>query len=656
MALLPGLSDRRLLLTAVEANLQTALKNAEAKGLVATAERNIVVAQDTGRMFYVNKKLPDGTFELKRITDSEALTGYQRHQNGVLNGGEWVSRPLTEAGRAVANYDIEYAAGSGVILGQPVSWSAGKIICQNGENLIFVDLNGNVSSRVLEAPAPLPPLDQIPLMRAYAEEKTYGPGIYSVLDVRTLLGERPEANLRLKERLLEARVTEGPWAGAVRVNKLGYINWYFANLGLLGFVEELPEVVEAHLSVQVRAFYHPQTGTGEADWQALHGTAWNNYYAWAYDVEADADGTFKVGKKRRADSHDSYGSTFAFLAVAYARSGAAGEAWFAANIEPIKRAIYYNHLTRLNPIPNAAAPVGYWTSTFQGKGIWDVSYTMDNVEVWAALHAVALYLEEKGLEPDFLKSAKDAAQNVLSGLQGAWDEADGGKLRYMVWLDSGTWEPNSLTHWYPDLTVHPVVALWQPPLHADTDISRRRLDAAMAQMSRVPSYWKTRDYDAFPWAYATAAAVRAGNHTLGRENLSFLARHFWHDVEGTLLVNEMGFLRLIQKWLADKVTAVDVALGGGALAPTAPGTVTATYPAQELEVTAVEMALTVPGGANHALVTVLSGVVKAGLGSTASAPAYGTGSRIEVSGAELSALRLYSSGTAYVRVEYWSQK
>lgn len=528
---------------------------------LGTAKGWMIRTRDTRNTYHAVDMNPDGSYHLERLVESRTVAGLQRRQNGVLSGGEWIPRPLTDSSKkALPSYDVEYAAGEAVLLGQVVTWPAGKVVCQSGENLLYVDRLGNVRVRVLEAPALLPPPDQVPLMRAYANEAIYGVGVYAVLDVRTLLGERPEANLRLKERLLESVVQSGPWKGAVKVNRIGYINWYFANLGLLGFVEELPDVVQAHLDLQVSKFYSSETGTGQADWQALHGTPWDNFYAWAYDVHPDPDDTFTVGVKRRADSHDSYASTFVFLAVAYARSSAAGEAWFTANLEPIKRAIYYNHLLRLVQVPDTAS--GYWTTTFQDRTVYPISYTMDNVEVWAALRAVNLYAAEKGLDPTFFDGSRQAEQNILAGLQAAWADVDGGKLRYLADLDAGRFEDNPLTHWYPDLTVHPVVMLWQPPLHADTALSRRRQDAALAQMTRAPGYWKTRDYDAFPWAYATAAAVRAGNHTVGRENLSFLARHFYNDVEGSLLVNEMGFLRLIQQWLVGKRTALDHALEG----------------------------------------------------------------------------------------------
>ncbi|MBB6016814.1 hypothetical protein ACFP9V_19110 [Deinococcus radiopugnans] len=94
-------------------------------------------------------------------------------------------------------------------------------------------------------------------------------------------------------------------------------------------------------------------------------------------------------------------------------------------------------------------------------------------------------------------------------------------------------------------------------------------------------------------------------------------------------------------------------LGGGGTA----STVTATYPPEALAVGAADASLTVPDGANRALITVTVGTARLGLGSPASAPVYAVGEGVGISGAQLAALRLVREGPAdaTVRVDYWRE-
>ncbi len=90
--------------------------------------------------------------------------------------------------------------------------------------------------------------------------------------------------------------------------------------------------------------------------------------------------------------------------------------------------------------------------------------------------------------------------------------------------------------------------------------------------------------------------------------------------------------------------------GGGATAPVA------TYPGQVLTMNAGEKALTVPAGANQALVTVTAGAALIGLNAATGAPSYAVGEGVQVSGAQLAALRLIQDGGATtVYVDYWQE-
>ncbi|WP_019008992.1 hypothetical protein [Deinococcus aquatilis] len=78
---------------------------------------------------------------------------------------------------------------------------------------------------------------------------------------------------------------------------------------------------------------------------------------------------------------------------------------------------------------------------------------------------------------------------------------------------------------------------------------------------------------------------------------------------------------------------------------------------QVLSVGAAEVGLTIPANANRALVTVTAGVAQMGFGDAPTAPEYAVKEGLQLSGAQLPALRLIRSGSsnATVRIDYWRE-
>lgn len=101
-------------------------------------------------------------------------------------------------------------------------------------------------------------------------------------------------------------------------------------------------------------------------------------------------------------------------------------------------------------------------------------------------------------------------------------------------------------------------------------------------------------------------------------------------------------------------TAMLGSTGGGG--GTGGGAVTSTLPPQALTVNASVSSLTVPAGATHATVHVVTGSVRRSIGGapSGSTPTLNAGDSEEISGAELTAYRLVRSGDAdaQVSVEY----
>ena len=98
-----------------------------------------------------------------------------------------------------------------------------------------------------------------------------------------------------------------------------------------------------------------------------------------------------------------------------------------------------------------------------------------------------------------------------------------------------------------------------------------------------------------------------------------------------------------------------LAAGGGSGGTVSLSKPTNTYPAEVLTATSSEGQLTPPAGATHALITVTSGAVKIGYGTAASAASYAKGDGVQVSYAQIPAIRFIQDGAGTLRVEYWKE-
>lgn len=467
-------------------------------------------------------------------------------QQGVLAGGDWVPRDLVTS----PSYQITVTAGRGIIEGRTVLWPQTTVTCPAANGQIYVDASGTVRVRAAGSPEQLPAQHaELLLWRTFVDISVYGPRIYAIVDSRTYQRLTPRAPLYLRERVEAAKITSGTWAGATAVNDIGNLNWYFANLGLYPFVEELPTQVLDHLNVQITKFAHPSTGTGATDWTALHGTAHSDQYQWWYDVH-DPRGT---PSKVRADSHDSYCATFLRLAVRYARTVPGGLAWWDANITPIQEAIYRNHLIRQRLVNGGA---GYLNETFQDPAVYPFCQTLDNVEVYRGLKdALDLMTARGGAQATWAAGYAGTVPNILAGIQSMWSEA-ANALGDTKWL-SVAWDNaanaklvNEMTTFYPGLTIGVPAAVFDVPLHGTPSIAMERLSALFDHLNgKAPGWFATRRYDLYPWGIVAAAATKVGYRDIGEAWLSFVQRHQARDAVGYFQIQDIGWARYIERLL-----------------------------------------------------------------------------------------------------------
>lgn len=467
----------------------------------------------------------------------------------VISGGAWVIRDLTPT-----SYTLDFTAGIGILNGRTVVWPAATVTCPAANGIVYVDEGGVIRTRTAGSPETLPPAGQLMLARTYVDIPTYGARIYAVAESRTYDASAvARAPLFLRDRVVESRITSGAWAGATALNATGDINWYFANLGLYPFVEELPAQVLDHLNVQIAKFASTTTGTGATDWTTLHGTTHTDQYQWWYDVR-DPRGT---PTKARADSHDSYCATFLRLAVRYARLVPGGLTWWDANITAIQEAIYRNHLIRQRAVHGGA---GYLNETFQDPAVYPFCQTLDNIEVYRGLvDALTLMTERGGTQATWAAGYSGTAPNILLGIQAQWNTGanSNGDIGWLsVAWDNGAAAAleNPLELFYPHLTIGVPAAIFDVPLSATPSDARARLIKLFDYLNtKAPRWFASRNYDLFPWGMLAAAAAKVGFRDIAAAWLSFVQQHQARDSEGRLYIHDIGWARYVERVLGGEV-------------------------------------------------------------------------------------------------------
>lgn len=374
--------------------------------------------------------------------------------------------------------------------------------------------------------------------------------------------------LFLDERIAESVIPSGPYAGLVRLDRIGDVNVYFANLGLYPFVETAPTIVQAHLNAQIALFYGA-TGTGQftgtgvpggAGWTSLHGTAWTDQVNWPHDVVltgATDPAVWSSGTPvpTRADSHDSYAATFVRLAVRYATVAPGGLAWWDANWNSIRNALFWNIIFRQIAIGGGA---GFFSQTFQDNAVFPILFTMDNIEVAGALRmALDLMATRGGSQATDAANWESFHTNIISGIRWMWKDTpnaagDVGWLSTSWDTQLGSAPVNELTVWFPGLTVHPMLALYQIPIAADTLLNRDRLVNGFNWLqAKAPGWWMSRP-DPFPWAQNLAAAAMLGYDDLVRSGIAWIQRTHALSDPSKFRVHEVGWIRLAQQIIGSR--------------------------------------------------------------------------------------------------------
>lgn len=427
-------------------------------------------------------------------------------------------------------------------------------------------------------PVSLPSSDDLILCEVYVNplSNPSSPGVYAIYDRRTKEDDGHRGSLDTLGQLRASVVMGGVYDGALRQGPVGDIVWYFGNLALVPFCDDptMASLIEGHLNAQVRLLYGSQ-GTNVTDWTTLHGTPHTDQIRWPYDVTSTnrstaTDFTSGTIAKKRADSHDAYAATFARLAVRYAQvGGAAGQAWWSAldgggqaNYQAVYDALYWNCIVRTVTIPGAG---GALTTTFQDPSLYGYLLTIDNFEVYQALAATSAYLGTLTGAPftTWAPFLATWAGNVLNGLRAMWrwqagDENARGEIEYAAcYWDVAAGRPllNDHQRWYPDLVVYGLAPLYGVTWHTDPDINRRRMNQGYQWLIQyAPFWWRSRNYDLFPWAALLAGAAAMGFRSYVDEGIAFIQNHHaLGEPQGTLdwlQVDALGHIQMAIRLLA----------------------------------------------------------------------------------------------------------
>lgn len=465
----------------------------------------------------------------------------------VIEGGDVVPRDLV----TTASLGLMITSGTGVLNNRVINWVNTPVTTSAANSIIFVTPNGIVSSSVTNGAFIAESDNKLILHRSFVDVPNFGSRIYAVEGSKTYNRISPRGELNTY-RLQDYVVTTGDYSGSVAMDtSKSRVQYYFANVALLNFVKEYPEIVRGHLDNQILRHYATGTGTGETDWVTLHGTTWATYFHWPFDVNDPTGTPVKV----RADSHDSYAATFALLAVKYAREVPGGLAWWDANFQSILNALYYNILIR-----ERFVGAGYLTSVYQDLAVYDTLLTFDNMEVYAAVReAFKLMNERGGTQATEAATYAGTQTNILNGLRDAWTGTNsGGHTRYAY--SGSAWITNNLEKLYPDLSVHSGYALYDIPETLASAVSDRGARQGRANdilLNLAEGWYNTRQYDLFPNGYVPASLVSTGHEDIGYEYLEFVATHVAYDAPLRYGVNEIGWVKRIQDELNTNTTTLN---------------------------------------------------------------------------------------------------
>jgi hypothetical protein len=285
------------------------------------------------------------------------------------------------------------------------------------------------------------------------------------------------------------RLNDGPLAGAYPIAPAGKVNWYFANLGLMGIVNKL--------SADDGDFYIRQ-------------------YLDAFVRHVDGDGIiFDYGPNgpEFPDSHDSYAATFLTLVLAY-ETHSGNSVWANSNMATLKL-MAYNCLT-------TQVKSNMLTSVFRNGVPSNIGYLMDNCEVYRGLRDFAALLRKRGdTDADYYDSF---ATQIPLGMRA---------------LFSVAYKPSD-AHQSPETTFYPGTTCQVFPQAFGVPELSNTFDTAYFYLNNHSPGWEKGTYDMFPWAVLGYVAAVRNDAQRARTQLATMNTLFQSN-RALVTINELGW-------------------------------------------------------------------------------------------------------------------
>lgn len=325
--------------------------------------------------------------------------------------------------------------------------------------------------------------------------------------------------------LSDMRVTAGAYSGAYLLGIGGYINWYFANIGLVPFVADITANVTAYMDAYVAA----SNANGNYNPSTNHSIR---------DVE-DPTGTPVL---RGPDADDSYAATF--LSLVRAHQLVAGNGWATANLAKLKNIASFNLVAPMdlptNQANNPDALPGL-TRVFQRATdpTWapSIQFLMDNCETWAGLNDFAATLTALADgDAAYYQSFADAAANGVFSLYNGTDH---------IWRVSTYALDAPGTTWYPDAVAQCWPELWGVPT-ASASLRRQAYSFGYTRMNQLyPGWWnRVLSPDAEPWMSIALVAAKRGDYAEAQRVME-RARRYYAPANSHLLIHDLGHYRAL---------------------------------------------------------------------------------------------------------------
>lgn len=296
------------------------------------------------------------------------------------------------------------------------------------------------------------------------------------------------------------KITYGPYMHGFMIAPAGKLNWYFANLGLLGVMSQLNSQERGDY---VRNYLNLYISKLTANYTIMDvnftGGNWNSPVLVA------------------PDSDDSYAATFLSLAVRYVQL-TQDWAWWDANKATLKNIAYYNLTTQVK--------ANGLISTFQAPHTWNVSYLMDNCENCRGLSDLASVLYFRGELTDY-QYYNSFAQSVGSRLSILWDATRAG-------FKPSDANVAAETSFYPGMTCQLF-----PQAFGVYEMTSY-YNVAWSYFDLYAPQWTTNIYDPYPWAIMGYVAALRGYRTKAQAKQASI-ESLYATTPAYVTINELGW-------------------------------------------------------------------------------------------------------------------